>query len=91
MKTKKIALFLAGVIAGLLAVVLGYVLYMVIQFYRIEDNLTISAENNQTEIASASGEFSVLTSEQNAKAHIFRNKNGKVTKEFAYDGDKILL
>ena len=61
MKTKKIALFLAGVIAGLLAVVLGYVLYMVIQFYRIEDNLSISTENNQTEIASASDEFSVLT------------------------------
>lgn len=37
------------------------------------------------------GEFSVLTSQSTAKAHIFRNENGKVTKEFCYDGDKVKI
>ncbi|MBR4880777.1 MAG: hypothetical protein IKU19_02520, partial [Clostridia bacterium] len=37
------------------------------------------------------GKFSVLTSNETAKAHIFKNQNGSVTKEYRYDGEAVDL
>ena len=37
------------------------------------------------------GRFSVLTSSPDAKAHIFKNENGSVSKEYRYDGEAVNL
>lgn len=42
-------------------------------------------------LAGIDGKFTVVTSNENAKAHVFRNNNGCVTKEYYTDGEEIKL
>ena len=50
----------------------------------------VGLENNCS-LCAVDGKYSVLTSDPNAKAHIFRNQNGKVVKEIYTDGEEVKL
>lgn len=60
---KKILLSLAIVVSTLLIIVGGYVIYMSIQYYRIEDvkNITESIQNNQSELVALETEYTIST------------------------------
>ncbi len=58
---KIIAIILVSIVSLLVLVVGGYIVYMSIQYYRIEDNTGIFAENPNINILSADKEHSVAT------------------------------
>lgn len=58
---KRALLIIAGLIL-LVALVLGvYILYIQLQYYRIDDNLALDVENAQTEKLDDDGKYSVMT------------------------------
>ena len=63
--SKKIVMRLVFILAALVAAIiltLGiYVVYMQLQYYRIEDKLALETENAQTQKLSADGKYSVVT------------------------------
>ena len=62
MKALKITLISVGcVLLALLLVVGGYVLYVVLQYSRIEDNLSLQIENNDAAAQIDKTSFSIMT------------------------------
>ena len=61
-KPLKIVLIVLASIIGLVAVLgIGYVVYMTVTYYRIEDNLAVETLNQQTEVLKVSEEYTALT------------------------------
>lgn len=61
-KTFKItAITLASIIGLVILLVLGYVIYLSIQYYRIEDNLNLEISNNRNEIVSTATDYTITT------------------------------
>ena len=59
--SKIIAMVLLGIIATLLIIVLGYVVYLSGQYYRIKDNTTLSVYNNQTDFVTTGKQYQIST------------------------------
>ena len=55
------AITLASIIGLSILLVLGYVIYISCQYYRIEDNLDLDIYNNQSEIISANTDYTITT------------------------------
>ena len=53
--------FLMVVLATILVFIIGYVAYMNIQFYRIEDDISIDIVNNQDAILDVTKEYTIVT------------------------------
>ncbi len=64
-KTKKAlkitAIVLACLIGAFILIVVGYVIYVAAQYYRIGDNLSLTVSNPQSACVEAGGEYSVMT------------------------------
>lgn len=58
---KNIAISLAVVFALILFVVVGYVIYVAAQYYRIEDNLELTTSQNQSQKVAVGREYSVVS------------------------------
>lgn len=58
---KIVAIALAALIGALILVVLGYVIYVAAQYYRIEDNQTLTVNNQAEAKLSAGKEYSVVS------------------------------
>ena len=58
---KKILITLASVLMALLLVVCSYLLYVVVSYHRIEDNLTLKAENKTNLTAPVGEKLSLMT------------------------------
>ena len=55
------AIVLASLIGLLILVVAGYVIYVAAQYYRIEDNLTLEINNNQTNVVQTNTSYKITT------------------------------
>jgi endonuclease/exonuclease/phosphatase family metal-dependent hydrolase len=58
---KKVLLGLAILIGTFIIIVLGYVIYMQANYYRIKDNKEVSIENNQASLVEKDIEYSIMT------------------------------
>lgn len=58
---KIIAISLAAVFALILLVVLGYVIYVAAQYYRIEDNQALTTSKNKEQMVAVGQEYSVVS------------------------------
>lgn len=58
---KTVLITLAALVLVFVLIVGGYVAYVAIQFYRIEDNLGLTVENGQTACVRAGGEYTVTS------------------------------
>ncbi|MGN0812879.1 MAG: endonuclease/exonuclease/phosphatase family protein [Candidatus Coproplasma sp.] len=58
---KHIAIGLAAVFALILLIVLGYVVYVAVQYYRIEDNQALTTTQNAAQNVSVGQEYSVVS------------------------------
>lgn len=58
---KIIAIVIAAIFALILLVVLGYVIYVAVQYYRIEDNLTLTTSQNASQNVAVGQEYSVVS------------------------------
>lgn len=60
-KVKIAAISVASVIGVFILVIVGYLLYVIIQYDRIEDNLALDIENNQSQTLDIGDSLSVIT------------------------------
>lgn len=64
-KTKKAvkitAITLASVIGAFLLIIIGYVVYVAAQYYRIEDRLALEVKNGREEVVSLNGEYTLIS------------------------------
>ena len=58
---KRLLCVIASILVLCLLFVVGYVAYLQITYYRIEDNLVLEVENNQTQTVATGNEYSVAT------------------------------
>lgn len=56
-----ISIVLASIIGALVLTVLGYLIYLCCQYYRIADNLELEITNNQSQVLSLDGTYSITT------------------------------
>ena len=64
-QTKKIiritAIVLASIIGAMILLVGGYVVYVIAQYYRIDDKMALEIHNKQTELVAINKEYSVMS------------------------------
>lgn len=58
---KAISIALASLIGAMILLVVGYVIYVAAQYYRIEDNFSLEVKNTQEQTVSVGGEYTVLS------------------------------
>ena len=58
---KKLGKIVLTIISALLIIVIGYVGYAAVSYYRIDDNLEIKTVNNQSETLKINTEYSIMT------------------------------
>lgn len=59
--TKIVAFTILGIIAALLVIVLGYVLYLSSHYYRIKDNTSLEINNNMQSLVSVGNTYQIST------------------------------
>lgn len=60
-RIKTAVIILLAIIGAFVLTVLGYVIYVLCQYSRIEDNLTLSVDNQSQQIFEENGEYSITT------------------------------
>lgn len=58
---KAISITLASLVGAMILLVVGYVIYVAAQYYRIEDNFSLEVKNAQEQTVSAGEEYTVLS------------------------------